>query len=122
MSKQAVKEVEFFADGELIRTTTDPETARDIGMYKDIYNKIEHFTITSRILTPKRAGFVRKAIQAQSHRLRIVCIKEYLPNVPEILDASECECGILNRKTQEYHEVKGGVQDLYYNLFNGRIK
>ena len=122
MSKQAIRHVEFYSGGKLIKTTTDAETARAIGMYKDVYNKIEHFEITSRILIPKRSGFVRKAFQAQSPRLRIICIKEYLPNVPEILQGATYECGIINKKTQEYQIVQGGVETLYYELFNEHIR
>lgn len=122
MSRTATKEVEFYTEGELVKTVTDKETARAIGIYKDVYNKIESFNITSHILPAKRLGFVREAYQAKSHRLKILCFKEYLPNVPEELDAAHYECGILNTKTDKFERIDGGVQVLFYKLFRGRTK
>ncbi len=122
MSKTATREVEFYTEGELVKTVTDAETARAIGMYKDVYNKIQSFDITTCILPPKRVGFTRVAIQAKSHKLRILCIKEYLKNAPEILDGAQYECGILNMKSDKFERVDGGVPMLYYKLFSEHIK
>ena len=130
MSKQAIREVEFITEGEHVKTVTDAETARAIGMYKDVYNKIESFDITSTTLPAKRAGFIREAFQAKSHRLKILCFKEYLPNMPEDLDGAQYECGILNMKSNKVELVTsaaierhyGGVAMLYFNLFRGRTK
>ena len=130
MSRPDTKEVEFITDGQTIKTVTDKETARAIGMYKDIYNKIQNFDISSRMLPSKRVGFVREVFCAQSHRLKIVCIKEYVPNVPEIVASPRYECAILNTKSDKFEMVKnteierlsGGVPSLYYKLFCGRTK
>ena len=121
-NKPLLKNVEFYSDGELIKMVTDAETARAIGMYNDVYNKIQYFTITSQTMKPRREGFVREAFIAQSHRLKIMCTKEYLPNVPQILNGAQYECGILNTKSNKFEMVGGGVQVLYYNLFRERTK
>ena len=122
MSNSKEKAVQFYTEGELVETVTDPATARLIGIYKDVYNKIDSFKITSRILIPKRTGFTRKAIQAQSTRLRILCTKEYIPNVPEVMDGAIYECGILNLKTNVYQAIDNGVQTLFYKLFSEHVK
>ena len=122
MSNSKEKAVQFYTEGELVETVTDPATARLIGIYKDVYNKIGSFKITSRILMPKRTGFTRKAIQAQSTRLRILCTKEYIPNVPEVMDGAVYECGILNLKTNVYQPIDNGVQTLFYKLFSEHVK
>ena len=130
MSKPAIREVEFFTDGQLVKTVTDAETARAIGTYKDVYNKIQSFDISTQSGPSNRPGFVREVYFAQSHRLKIVCIKEFLPDVPEILNGARYECGILNKKSDKLEVVKkneferfsGGVPMLYYKLFRGRIK
>ena len=122
MSNSKEKAVQFYTEGELVETVTDPATARLIGIYKDVYNKIDSFKITSRILIPKRTGFTRKAIQAQSTRLRILCTKEYIPNVPEVMDGAVYECGILNLKTHAYQAIDNGVQTLFYKLFSEHVK
>lgn len=116
------KKVSFFTDGKLVELETDVKTARAIGMYKDVYNKIQNFDISSRIIPGKHDGFVREAIVAQSRKLKIVCTKEYLPNVPEALNAARYECGILNTKTNKFEPVGGGVPQLYYKLFHGRSR
>jgi len=120
--KPKLKQVEFYSGGELVKMVTDAETARAIGTYKDIYNKINCFIITSYMLKPRREGFVREAFIAQSHKLKIMCTKEYLPNVPQILDGARYECGILNTKSNKLEMVHGGVQVLYYNLFREHTK
>lgn len=130
MSRQATREVEFYTEGKLVKTVTDAETARAIGCYKDVYNKITRFDITACPMPAKRDGFTRIVIQAQSHGLRILCSKEYIPNVPEILDGAQYECVILNRKNNTVDTVPnnvierhyGGVPMLYYKLFSGRIR
>lgn len=122
MSRTATKEVEFYTEGKLVQTVTDAETARFIGIYKDVYNKIQSFDIKSCLLPASREGFIRQAFQAKSHRLKIVCFKEYLPNVPEEFDAAHYECGILNTKTDKFERIDGGVQVLFYNLFCGHTK
>lgn len=130
MSKQTIREVEFYTEGQRVKVVTDAKTARAIGMYKDVYNKIQSFDITTKTLPAKRPGFVRVAIQAQSHWLRILCTKEYIPNVPEILNGAQYECGILNRKSDHAEMVSpgaierhyGGVPMLYWKLFRERIK
>ena len=120
--KQKFKRVEFYDNGELIKMVTDAETARAIGQFKDICNKIHCFAITSYTLKPRREGFVREAFVAQSHKLKIMCTKEYLPNVPQILNGARYECGILNTKSNKLEMVHGGVQVLYYNLFREHTK
>ena len=122
MSRPAIRNVEFYTDGKLVKTVTDAETARAIGKYNDIYNKINSFSITATKLEPKRPGFVREAILARSHRLKIVCVKEYLPNVPEIMNGAQYQCGILNTRSNKFEQVDGGVQVLYYKLFRGWTK
>ena len=120
--KQKLKRVEFYDNGELIKMVTDAETARAIGQFKDIRNKIHCFAIASYTLKPRREGFVREAFVAQSHKLKIMCTKEYLPNVPQILNGARYECGILNTKSNKLEMVHGGVQVLYYNLFREHTK
>jgi hypothetical protein len=130
MSKQATREVEFYTDGELVKTVTDKETARAIGAYKDVYNKIQSFDITSCILPGKRDGFVRHAIQAKSPKIKILCIKEYMPNMPEEFDGAQYQCGIMHTKTKQTEVVAngalerhyGGIPMLYYKLFNEHTK
>ena len=130
MSRRAIREVEFFTEGKLVKTVTDAETARAISFYKSVYNQITSFNIVARDLPPKREGFVRIARQAQSHSLRILCIKEYMPNVPEFMSGATYDCGILNRKTNQTALVPdykierhyGGVPMLYYKLFREHIK
>ena len=122
MSTQKTKTVEFISDGKLVRQTVDAETARAIGMYKSVYNIIQSFDIVYRKITPKRAGFVREAYQAESPRLKIICTCEYLPDAPDGVDNTHYECGILNTKTNSYESVGGIVPSLYYKLFRGRAK
>jgi len=122
MSRQAVREVEFYTEGKLVKTVTDAKTAQAIGMYKDIYNKVQYFQVTLHKLTPRRIGFVREVIVAESHRLKIYCTKEYLPDVPEVLSGVQYDCGILNKKTEKIEQVGGGVPLLYYKLFREHVK
>lgn len=122
MSRQATREVTFISEGKIIQTVTDAKTARAIGKYKDVYNKIERFKITSNIVPGKIDGFLREEIIARSPRLKIVCIKEYIPNVPEILDSATYKCGILNTKNKKFDIFDGGLPMLYYKLLHGRAK
>ena len=122
MSRQAVREVEYIEDGKLVKTVTDATTARAIGRYKDVYNKIESFNISAHLLPSKLQGYVRDVLIARSRRLRIVCIKEHPQNISEKHIDSKYECGILNTKTNEFERVEGGVELLYYKLFRGHVK
>jgi hypothetical protein len=124
MSRQAIEEVEYMEDGVLVKTVTDSKTARAIGKYKSIYHCVQSFTVTKHQLPSQYAdkGFVREAILAQSRRLKILCIKDYVPNVPEYIIDPQYQCGILNTKTKEFERVEGGVELLYYKLFRGHVK
>lgn len=124
MSRHAIEEVEYMEDGVLVKTVTDSKTARAIGKYKNIYQCVQSFTVTKHQLTSQYAdkGFVREAILAQSRRLKILCIKDYVPNVPEYIIDPQYQCGILNKKTNKVERVEGGVELLYYKLFRGHVK
>lgn len=122
MSNIAIKQVEYYTEGRLVKTETDAETARAIAAYKNVYNNINSFDMVSSTLPPKHVGFTREAIVAQSRRLKIVCIKEYLPNVPETIASPRYECGILNTKTGKFESVSGIVPMLYYKLFSEHTK
>lgn len=125
MSKTATKEVEYVSDGQTIKATVDKKTAAAIGQYKSVYNAIQSFDITLCNDMPSKyqnAGFKREVIVAQSRRLKIVCIKDFAPNVPESVIAPYYECGIMNIKTKDYEAVNGIVPMLYYKLLRGRAK
>lgn len=131
MSKPAKREVSFYTEGMLVETVTDRETARAIRQYKSVYNQIDSYSIASTFLNyNNKDGFVYKAIQAQSRRLRILCIKKYIPNVPETCDDATYECAIFHRKNQTKELIQntaiekyyGGVPMLYYKLFSEHIK
>lgn len=124
MSRYAMEEVEYMEDGVLVKTVTDAKTARAIGRYKNIYHCAQSFSVTTYQLPSQLAdqGFVREAILAQSRKLKILCLKDYLPNVPEYICDPHYQCGILNKKTQEFERIVSGVDILYYKLFRGRIK
>ena len=81
MSKPAKREVSFYTEGMLVETVTDRETARAIRQYKSVYNQINSYSISSTFLNyNNKDGFVYKAIQAQSRRLRILCFLRGLIN------------------------------------------
>lgn len=122
MSKHETKQVEFFIDGKLVQTDVDPETARAISKYKDVYNCVQSFEIATCNVPARRDGFIREAVQATSRKLKIVCTKEYNPNIPETVAPPRYECGILNTKSQQFEAFSGVVPMLYYKLFSGRIK
>lgn len=126
MSKTATREVEYFDDnGQIVKTVTDAATARAIGRYKNVYNTIQSFDVALVNNMPSKyesQGFAREVIVAQSHRLKIVCIKDFIPNISELIVNPRYECGILNKKTNEFERVDGGVELLYYKLFRGHTK
>lgn len=124
MSRPAIEEVEYMEDGVLVKTITDSKTARAIGRYNNIYHCVQSFTVTKHQLPSQYAdkGFVREAIMAQSRRLKILCLKDFVPNVSEDIIDPQYQCGILNKKTNEVERVEGGVELLYYKLFRGRVK
>lgn len=122
MSRQSLRNVEFYTEGKLVKTVTDTETARAIEAYKKVYNTIDKFHITSRTIPAERDDFVQTAILAQSGDLQIICVKEYLPDVPEIIDGAQYSCGISNSKGGKFKNIGGGVPVLYYKLFHGRTK
>ena len=131
MSRPAKREVSFYTEGMLVETITDYETAKAIRQYKSVYNQIGSYKIASTFLnSPTDDRFVYEAIQAQSRRLRILCIKKYIPNVPESCDGATYECGIFHLKSKTKELVKkdpvaryyGGVPMLYYKLFREHMK
>ena len=122
MKKEELREVEFFSEGKLIKTLADAETARAIGMYKDVYNKIAHFEIVTRTVDGRQHGFIREEFLARTHKMTIVAFKEYIPNVPEILSGTQYQCGIRNTKSQKFEVFSGTIPMLYYKLFRERTK
>ncbi|MBP5363957.1 MAG: hypothetical protein J6Y49_01240 [Alphaproteobacteria bacterium] len=121
MSKETTKEITYHDhNGVKRKCIVDAETAQNIGQYKDIYNKIQYFFITEMDLEPRSVGWARKMYIAQSHKLEIRAIKEYLPGVSEdILDHASYVASIRNTKSQEEPKflLYGIVPILYYNLF-----
>ena len=125
MSKPATKEVEYMSEGQLIKATVDKKTAADIGQYKSIYNCVQSFEVGLVDNTPskyKDQGFLREILVAESPRLKIVCIKDFYPNVSELYISPRYECGIVNKKTNDFKRVTSGVDSLYYKLFRDRVK
>ena len=118
MSRQATRQVTYYSDGKPVTKVVDKETAQDIGLYNNVYHQIASYDIKSCTLPSKLDYFVREVLQAQTQRLRIVSIKEYIPNVPEELDSAHYQCGVLNKKTQEYRSISGTVAMLFFKLFN----
>ena len=66
MSRQAIREVTYYSEGKTITCETDIETARQIGEYNDIRNKINSFTIKLCKVPGKQPGFIREQYFAQS--------------------------------------------------------
>lgn len=124
MSKETTKEITYHDHTGAKQTcTVDTETAQDISQYKDVYNKIQYFFITEMDLEPRSPGWVRKMFIAQSRRLEIRAIKEYLPGVSEdILDHASYVASVRNTKSQEEPKILpyGIVPILYYKLFEKR--
>ena len=121
MSKETTKEITYHDHTGAKQTcTVDAETAQDISQYKDVYNKIRYFFITEMDLEPRSPGWARKMFIAQSRRLEIRAIKEYLPGVSEnIIDHPSYIASVRNTKSQEEPKflLYGIVPILYYNLF-----
>ena len=122
MKKEELRNVQFYTEGKLVQTTTDVDTARAIGTYKDTYNKIEHFEIVTRTVDGRQPGFIREEFLARTHKMTIVCFKEYLPNVPELLDGAQYQCGIRNTKSDKFEVFSGTIPMLYYKLFREHVK
>lgn len=122
MSKPALREVEYVTEGRLVRTITDAETARAIGMYKDTCNKIHSFNISAHTLPAKNEGFVCEALVADSRTIQIICFKEYKPNIPEIVCRPMYQCGILNKKSREIQSVSNAIPELYFKLLREHVK
>ena len=122
MKEQITRKVEFYADGKKITAEADLKTARAIDVYKIVYNKIKNFDIKARTIPGTHDGWMREIIFAKSHKIKIVCTKEFMPDVPEIICNPRYTCGIANANNNKFVPVPGGVSVLYYELFNGRIK
>ena len=127
MSKTSIREVDFYdAKGNLVKTVTDAETARQIGQYKDTYNKIKSFVIMSYTVQTKQilvnSKFDCNTLVARSPRMQIMCIKEYMSGMPEFMNGAQYACRITNVKTGKHEDLTGGVAALYYDLFRGRVK
>ena len=122
MSKTETVNVEFYDNGKLVKTMTDIQTARAINKYNEVYNKIQYFDIQSGTVPAKHNGFVCQTFVAKHGDTKIVCAKEFLPNVPEILSCAQYKCGVKNTKDGKFENVGGGVQVLYYKLFSGHTK
>ena len=106
-------------DGKKQECIVDIETAKDISQYNDIYNKIQYFFVSEMDLEPRSPGWARKMFIAQSPRLEIRAIKEYLPGISEdILDHPSYVASIRNTKSQEEPRflLYGIVPILYYKL------
>ena len=122
MKKPITRRVEFYSEGKKIVAEADIKTARAIDVYKMVYNKVHDFDIKTRTIDGTHDGCVRDAIYAQSSKLKIVCTKEYVPNVPEIVCAPRYTCGIANIRDNKFEFVPITVSVLYYKLFSERIK
>lgn len=119
MSKQATETVTFpDSNGELVTVTTDIDTAKAIKEYKGIYNQIQYYNITSQTLNNPMTGQICEIYQAQSKKMKIVCMKKYIP----LIGDESYECGIVRKKHAKPELVFGGVELLYYKLLHGRAK
>ena len=132
MSKHSKDTIGFYDyNGEWVEIPTpDKKTKEAIQEYKSVYNQINSYQIASVFITPKREGFIRQAIQAQTQSKRILCAKEYLPGVPKEFDCAKYQCAICNLNNNQAELITetpikryyGGVPMLYFNLFNKHIK
>lgn len=124
MSKQATEQVSFYDDGVLTTTVTDKETAAAIKRYNGIYNQIQSFDVSSRIISDL-SGATCEIFEAHSRNLKITCTKKSWPYLTEEI----YQCGILNKKKKNEQKkedavdiITGGVEVLYYKLLRGRAK
>ncbi len=122
MKQPVTRKVEFYTNGKKVVIEADLKTARAIDVYKMVYNKVQNFDIKTRTFPGTHDGCICDVILAQSRKFKIVCTKEYIPNVPEIISAPQYTCGIANTRDNKFVNVPCGVSVLYYELFRGRVK
>ncbi len=125
MSEQATKTATYpdLENGQMITIITDKETAKAIHEYNSICNQIQSFKIDSQVITGL-SGQICEIYKAQSPKLKIWCIRKYLPLIDD--DVYECRIERKNDKANKDPElILGGVEYLYYKLLSknsGRAK
>ena len=122
MSKQTACSVQFMEDGRLVKTVVPKETEKAINDYNKVYENINQYKIRTFRTPSKHQEHVCDVVIAQSSEQRIVCIKDFVPNISERIIEPQYQCGILKIGTNDVEHIEGGVELLYYKLLHGRAK